>query len=99
MQITLKIKGKDKTFITDFISARMVRRTIEVSKGINFNDMSPEELDQMVGFIVELFSHQFTIDDVYDGLPSKQLIPTMMNCINEVVGEMGEATAGDEKNE
>ncbi|WP_026478165.1 phage tail assembly chaperone G [Alkaliphilus transvaalensis] len=99
MQITLKIDGKNKTFVTDFISARMVRRTIEVSKGINFNDMSPEELDQMVGFVVELFSNKFTIDDVYDGLSSKELIPTMMNCINEVVGGMSEATAGDEKNE
>lgn len=99
MQITLKIDGKNKTFVTDFISARMVRRTIEVSKGINFNDMNPEELDQMVGFIVELFSNKFTIDDVYDGLSSKELIPTMMNCINEIVGELGGATAGTEKNE
>lgn len=99
MQITLKIKGEDKIFTTDFISARMVRRTIEVSKGINFNDMAPEELDQMVGFIVELFSHQFSIDDVYDGMPSKDLIPTMVNCMNEVVGEMGKATSGDEKND
>ncbi|MGF7186643.1 hypothetical protein GGQ84_002767 [Desulfitispora alkaliphila] len=99
MNITLKINGKDKKFTTDFISARMVRRTIEVSKDINFNDMSTDELDKMVGYVAELFGGQFTIDDVYDGLASKELIPTIMNCINEVVGGIGAETAGDEKND
>lgn len=99
MDITLKIKGKDKTFTAGFISARMVRRTIEVSQGVNFESISPDELDKLVDYIVELFGSQFTRDDVYDGLSSKELIPTITKCINEVVGQMGEATAGEGKND
>jgi hypothetical protein len=53
----------------------------------------------MVALIVELFGNQFTRDDVYDGLSSKDLIPTITKCINEVVGQMTETTKGDEKNE
>lgn len=98
MNIILRIDGKDKTYTTDFISARMVRRTIEVSKDINFENLSPEELDRLVDYIVELFDKQFTRDDVYDGLPSKDLIPTITKCINEVVGQMTETTSGTEKN-
>lgn len=99
MKIVLRIDGKEKTFLADFISARMMRRTIEISKGINFEDISVDELDTMVEYLVQLFGKQFTIDDVYDGLPSKELIPKLIQCINEVVGEMGTATEGEEKNE
>lgn len=99
MEIILKIDKKNKTFKADFISARMVRRTIEVSNGINFESLKPEELDKLVDYIVELFGNQFTRDDVYDGLSSKDLLSTITNCINEVVGGMTESTGGDEKND
>ena len=99
MDIKLRIDKKDKTYTTGFISARMVRRTIAVSQGVNFENISPEELDKLVDYIVELFSNQFTRDDVYDGLSSKELIPAVTNCINEVVGQMSEVTAGEGKNE
>ncbi|OLS02552.1 phage tail assembly chaperone G [Tissierella creatinophila] len=99
MQIILRMDKKDKTFTADFISARMVRRTIEVSEGINFESLKPEELDKLIDYIVELFSNQFTRDDVYDGLSSKDLLSTITNCINEVVGGMTESTGGEGKNE
>lgn len=99
MNITLKLGNRDKTFTTSFISARMVRRTIEVAQGVNFDSISPEELDKLIDYIVELFGGQFTRDDVYDGLSSKELIPAITNCINEVVGQMGDATKGEGKND
>ncbi|QGG47351.1 phage tail assembly chaperone G [Heliorestis convoluta] len=97
MKIELKIDGKNRTFIADFISARMVRRTIELSKSLNFEEITADELDILIDYLVQLFGNQFTIDDVYDGLPSKELIPTLMGCIQEVVGEMGTVTQGDPK--
>jgi hypothetical protein len=99
VEIVLKIKGKDKTYTAGFISARMVRKTIAVSQEINFDNISPEELDKLMDYIVELFGSQFTRDELYDGLGSKDLIPTITRCINEVVGAVGEATAGEGKNE
>ena len=99
MEIILKIDKKNKTFKADFISARMVRRTIEVSDGINFESLKAEELDKLVDYIVELFGNQFTRDDIYDGLSSKDLLSTITNCINEVVGGMTASTGGDEKND
>ena len=99
MELILKKDKKEKTYTTGFISARMVRRTIEVSQGVDFDNISPEELDKLIDYIVELFGNQFTRDDVYDGLQSKDLIPTITKCINEVVGEMTEGTAGEGKNQ
>lgn len=99
MELILKKDKKEKTYTTGFISARMVRRTIEVSQGVDFDNITPEELDKLIDYIVELFGNQFTRDDVYDGLQSKDLIPTITKCINEVVGEMTEVTAGEGKNQ
>ena len=99
LEIKLLFDGKEKTFVSDFISARMLRRTLEISKKVNFNDMAPEELDTMVDFIVEIFKNKFTRDDVYDGIASKELIPTITKCINEIVGEVALATGADEKND
>ena len=98
MDITLKINGKDKTYIASFISARMVRKTIAISQEINFENISPEELDKLMDYIVELFGSQFTRDELYDGLASKDLIPTITRCINEVVGAVDGATTGEGKN-
>jgi hypothetical protein len=98
LEIVLKINGKDKTYTASFISARMVRRTIEVSKEVNFDNILPEELDKLMDYIVELFGNQFTRDELYDGLASKDLIPTITRCINEVVGEVSSVTAGEGKN-
>lgn len=97
MDITLRINNKDKTYVSGFISARMVRRTIEVSRKVNFESLSPEELDTLVDYVVELFGNQFTRDSLYDGLESKELIPTITRCINEVVGQVADETKGDEK--
>jgi hypothetical protein len=98
LEIVLKINGKDKTYTASFISARMVRRTIEVSKEVNFDNILPEELDKLMDYIVELFGNQFTRDELYDGLASKDLISTITRCINEVVGEVSSVTAGEGKN-
>ena len=99
MELILKKDKKEKTYTTGFISARMVRRTIEVSQGVDFDNISPEELDKLIDYIVELFGNQFTRDDVYDGLASRDLIPTITKCINEVVGQMSDTTKGDGKND
>ncbi len=98
MDITLKIDGKEKTYTAGFISARMVRRTIEVSQGIDFENISPEGLDRLIDYIVELFGNRFTRDDVYDGLASKELLPVINKCINEVTGQLSAATQGEGKN-
>lgn len=97
MEIALRTNGKLKSYRAGFISARMVRRTIAISSEINFEDISPEELDKLMDYVVELFGSQFDRDELYDGLSSKDLIPTITRCINEVVGAVGEATAGEEK--
>ena len=85
----MNIKLGDKTFAVSKIKSRMVRKAIELTEKINFNNMKASDLDSLIDYMVELYEKQFNIDDVYDGLEANQLIPTLMDCINSVVGTMG----------
>ena len=95
MQITLRINGQDKTFAQDFISGRMFRRTLEVSKLFQGGNIDEKTLDSVVDYIVELFGKQFTRDQFYDGIEAGKLIPTIIDCVNQVVGKSTEAIGAD----
>jgi len=89
---------QEKTYTPGFIYARMVRKTISLAKEVDFENLPPEEPDSLVDYVVELFGHQFTRDELYDWLASQDLLPTLSRYINEVVGAMGEVTGGKSKN-
>jgi hypothetical protein len=97
MQITLRLNGEEKTFTQDFISGRMFRRAIEMQK--HFRDgaenLDVNTLDEMVGFVVESYGKQFTIDDFYDGIQSDKLISTIIQTIDEVIGRSAKALGAD----
>lgn len=93
MTLTLYLNGKEKTFVTDFVSARMLRKTIDIAKTVDFEDISVEELDRLVQFLVDLYGQAFTVDDVYDGLASANLLPVITQSIQEVVRGLNEATS------
>ncbi|MDQ7095942.1 hypothetical protein REC12_20315 [Desulfosporosinus sp. PR] len=85
----MEIALNGKIFIAPAPKARMVRKAIEMTEQTNFNAMKSTDLDGLVGYVADLFGGQFTIDDVYDGLDADRLLPTLMDCINTVVGTMG----------
>lgn len=95
MNITLRVGNKEKIYTVDFIKARMFRKAIAFSKTMNFEDLGEKEIDELVGFVCELFNNQFSIDELYDGLPVNKLMSTITEAMNSVTG----AASGDEGNE
>ncbi|MDY7222089.1 phage tail assembly chaperone G [Halalkalibacterium halodurans] len=69
MEVTLVQDGEKKTYFSpDFISGRMMRRAMEIRKEMDLSFLGPEELDEVVDYLCEVFGNQFTRDQVYDGL-------------------------------
>lgn len=86
MQITLFVDSEEKVFSVPFIKGRMFRRVIEINKKYNLNDIEPETLDVLAGFVVECFDGQFTLEQFYDGVPADELIDTVLEYVNKVAG-------------
>lgn len=93
MKITLNIQDQDKTFTVPFVSGRALRKTIEITKKTNFNDVDVDTLDTLVDYVVDIFKGQFTRDEFYDGVEANQLLNTIVGCINEIVGKTQKATS------
>ncbi|MCZ8541962.1 phage tail assembly chaperone G [Psychrobacillus psychrodurans] len=98
MNITLVKDGEKKTYSQFFVSARFMRKALELRKEMNLNNLSLEDVDTAINFTIEVFDKQFTFDEVYDGIEYDNLIPIIfdgvfMNILQgrkqEVVGEEG----------
>jgi len=81
MEIKLDIKGKEKLFVTGMIKARLVRKSIELTQNINYENLSPEELDKLVDFVCEVYNDKFTRDEFWDGINADKLLPTFSETI------------------
>ncbi|SDD26925.1 hypothetical protein SAMN02799630_02801 [Paenibacillus sp. UNCCL117] len=94
MEIKLKVEGKDTTFTQGFISGLMFRRTLEIQKKFD-GKIDETTLDAMVDYVVDLFDKQFNRDTFYRGVDARVLLPTITNCINEVVNGASDAVGTD----
>lgn len=100
MNITLLKNGETKTYTQLFVSARYMRKALELRKEMNLNNLSVEDIDTSVNFVTEVFGNQFTADDIYDGVSYDELISTVFDDVFMVVlqGRKQELNVeGDEK--
>lgn len=96
MQIKLDfITGQDtegedivvtRTFVAINPKSRLIRKSIELAKEIDFTKEldSVEDLDKLVNYVCEVYRNKFTVDELYDGLGSVELIPTLIKTIEDV---------------
>lgn len=90
MQITLKFNDDNtKTFVAD-VRARAVREAMTLQKEVNFENMSVEDLDKLVNFTCNVYGKKFTLDELYDGLESDKLIPTLFEVVESVINGVTE---------
>ena len=74
-----------KTFVTNKIKARLVRKALEVKQEINPDNFTTDALDKLADFTCEAYKNKFTRDQLYDGLDSEQLIPILRETMEKVI--------------
>ncbi|BDH62307.1 hypothetical protein MTP04_24370 [Lysinibacillus sp. PLM2] len=90
MKITLRIDGKEKEFVTDFISARKFRKALELNEKDKGKEVSLlESLDKLAEYVVTVFDNQFTLDELWEGIPAGKINSELMRIFNEVLGLEG----------
>lgn len=90
MQIALHIDGNNQTYTVPFISARMLRNTLDLVDRVDAVNPTTKEVDQIVDYMVELFGNKFTRDQYYDGLEASQLLPTFLACSTKILLQMNQ---------
>ncbi|MGG3157135.1 hypothetical protein ABEP50_15865 [Priestia megaterium] len=70
MQLTLRINGEFKVMRAPFISGLTKKKYDKLREKVDYlHDIPTEEqLDALIGVIVEAYDKQFTIDEFYAGL-------------------------------
>ena len=88
MEITLRINGEDKTFVQDFVPLKLYRKALAVEKYALSKNVDEEKLfDKRLNLIVEAFNHQFTKDELENGLNAIEHQKVFYNIIG--VGILG----------
>lgn len=101
MKIVLRIGTEDKTFINDFVKARVFRNALKLNAKIKTEggDFSAELFDTMIEFVVTAFDGQFTVDDFWDGVEAHKLQDEVMRIFKGILNFGGLEPTGDEGNE
>lgn len=86
MTLKLIIDGQEKLFVMgSFIPARLVREAIQAQMKLQTEDVVVEDLDVVIDIVRRAFNKQFTIDQFYDGLDSRELYKTLGSVINFLI--------------
>lgn len=87
---------KKETFTQDFISARLVRKSLELQVEMKKGKKSDlEYLDNAIEFVVSVFDNPaVTVDAILDGLNGNELWKTLIEILNKVAnGDNDEANS------
>lgn len=95
MQIKLRIDGQEKTFTNDFVKARVFRNALKMNEEMSKegDGITVATFDEMMGFVVNVFDNQFTVDDLWDGLEGGNFQDEIMRVFNNVLNMGGLTTA------
>ncbi len=90
MQITLYDPETDEvkaTYTRLFVPWKLLKQAIRLSKGLDANNMTEENLDALAGLVVEVFGNKFSIKELNEGAD----VSEMLAVLNIIVGRAGGA--------
>ena len=93
------MKLNDKNYAMPTVKAKVLRKALTLNEKMDFNDLKSKDLDELINFVCELYGNKFSVDDVYEYLDAKDLIPTLINSIQSIVGETANKLNEFPKNE
>ncbi len=106
MYVKLRINRETKTFSQDFISGYMFRRALDLEEKRgeflkkllenegNVSAVEQEEiLNELYGFIVEVFDKQFTADEYENGSDARHVVNQSWAIVNGIIGQVANPLA------
>lgn len=97
LKITLDIEGKEKTFLNTNVTFRLYRKSLEFIKKFSNGDLdSLEAADALAEYVCMAFNHQFSYDELLDGLSVDGLQEKLWGIYRQVMESVdGESVEGE----
>lgn len=97
LKITLRQEdGTERTYSTDFISGKMLRRAMEIRKELTQIAENPDALNEVYAYFSDAFGKQFTAEQFEEGIDSREMTDTLAHYINAIISKTSVAIgAGD----
>ena len=91
MKITLYDENSEekKTFTRTFVPWRLLKKAIQLSKTLNLEQVSEEDLDSLAGLVVEAFGDQFSLDELNDGADITEMVTVLQIIMTRAGGSLG----------
>ncbi len=85
IQLTLRLNGKDKHFTADGLTMRASVTAYKLLAKMDETpgEYPPEMIDELTGFVVQVFGEKFTVDDLLDGCKDSffRVVPGMLRAV------------------
>lgn len=85
MKLKLEIDGKEKSFIMQRPKLKIIKEFTKIQKLMTEDPLS--SLEELERFIILVFNHEFTVDELENGLYSDDLFPVMEEITQEILGK------------
>lgn len=87
IEIKLEINGEEKTFTCTKVKGILLRKTAAIVKTFNkmAEQLSEEEIDELVDYIVDVFGKQFTRDEYYDGTDIEDIVGNIQDVAQKII--------------
>lgn len=87
MEITLRINNEPTKFVNDFVTAWHYRQALALHRELEAGTLNDEEiLEKLTEYVVNVFENQFTVEQLWNGLSSKDFNQTLTGIFRKVLG-------------
>lgn len=94
MQISLYDENSEVTaeFRRSFVPWKLLKKAISLSKKLNPDDMSDEDVDALASLVVEVFGNQFSVDQINNGADVGEMVTVLNTIVSKATNALGNPT-------
>lgn len=85
MTLELIKNGNKEIYTTFFISGMMFRNALQIQRKLENNKFTVELLDELIGFVCNVFNNQFTVNEFYEGIDRKDIFKISNDILAKVI--------------
>lgn len=80
------------TFSRSFVPWKLLKEAVKISKTLDQNDLTEENVNELAGLVVAVFSDQFTVEEVNNQADVAEMIAVLNQIVSTASGGLGNPT-------